>query len=241
MKYASITEQGKRLRNEDCIFVPRKGEISLVIVADGMGGHNAGSTASALAVQTAAERIKKGGADDPASLLNKAVQQANSAVFEYANHDKNCRGMGTTMVMALLFKSRYLCANVGDSRLYHFSAGSLRQVTRDHSFVAELVAAGYITPLEARVHPRRNIITRALGTHESERVDLFEKEWSPGDTLLLCSDGLYGALDDLEMARILKEEPDLSAVCQELVQAALYNGSTDNISVVLVRNEEDRT
>ena len=241
MIYASTSEKGKRYQNEDTLFVPSRGEMALFIVADGMGGHNAGSVASRLATDTVEAAVRKGGIATPEDLLKSALKEANRAVLEYANSDKNCRGMGTTMVAALVFQTKYVVANVGDSRLYHFHGGALTQVTRDHSYVAELVEAGEITREEAAVHPRRNIITRALGTRGEERVDIFKREWARDDILFLCSDGLYGVLDDREMERILGlADDDLQDACDTLVEFALYGGSTDNISVILIKNREVR-
>ncbi len=241
MIYAARSEKGKRYQNEDTLFVPARGEVALFIVADGMGGHNAGSVASRLAAETVETEVKKGGIATPDTLLLSAIAVANRAVLDYANGDINCRGMGTTMVAALAFQTKYVAANVGDSRLYHMHDGVLTQVTRDHSYVAELVEAGEITPEQAAVHPRRNIITRALGTRSEEKVDIFRREWARGDTLMLCSDGLHGVLDDCELARVLREaDDDLQDACDMLVEFALYGGSTDNISVILIKNQEVR-
>ncbi len=239
MRYAAKSEQGKRIRNEDCLFIPaRPGEIALAVVADGMGGHNAGSTASALAVETVVAELKRGGLGSPEDLILKALSKANAVIYDYSITTPNCRGMGTTLVLAMAFKSRYVAANIGDSRLYYFDGNSLTQVTEDHSYVAELVAAGQITREEAARHPRRNIITRALGTREQEQADIFKGSWKAGDMLMLCTDGLFGVLEDTEMARVLREEADMEAACERLVEIALYGGSTDNISVALIRNEE---
>ena len=241
MIYAARSEKGKRYQNEDTLFVPARGEVALFIVADGMGGHNAGSVASRLAAQTVEAEVKKGGIATPDALLLSALAAANRAVLDYANSDKNCRGMGTTMVAALAFQTKYVAANVGDSRLYHMHDGVLTQVTRDHSYVAELVEAGEITLEQAAVHPRRNIITRALGTCSEEKVDIFRREWARGDMLMLCSDGLHGVLDDRELARVLRETgDDLQEACDMLVEFALYGGSADNISVILIKNQEVR-
>ncbi|MDD6046090.1 MAG: Stp1/IreP family PP2C-type Ser/Thr phosphatase [bacterium] len=238
MIYAARSVTGKRANNEDSVFVPKGGEISLAIVADGMGGHSAGNVASAIAVETVASELKKGGSGSPAALVTNAVNHANTAIYEYAKAHPECRGMGTTLVMALLFNTRFIAANVGDSRLYHYHAGKLRQVTVDHSYVAELVASGYITKEEAARHPRRNLITRALGTQACERVDLFECEWETGDVLLLCSDGLYSELEDHDLVRALEKNDTLDAACAALVELALASGSRDNVSVVLVKNGE---
>ncbi len=240
MIYAGLSEQGKRSQNEDSIYLPSRGEVSLVIIADGMGGHNAGSTASRLAVEAASSCIKRGGGAKPELLLRNAADEANKVIFEHSCSSREFRGMGTTLVMALLFRSRYNVANVGDSRLYHLREDGLVRITKDHSYVAEMVAAGFITPEEALTHPQRNIITSALGTREIEKIDFFENPWTENDILMLCSDGLYTALDNKEIERILREEDDLQSACRELVQNALYGGSTDNISVILVKNGEGR-
>lgn len=240
MIYAGLSEQGKRMKNEDSLYLPVKGEVSLVMIADGMGGHNAGFTASRLAVETASECVKRGGGLRPDALLRKAAEEANQTIYEHSRSTKECRGMGTTLVMALLFRSRYTVVNVGDSRLYHLREDGLFQITKDHSYVAEMVAAGFITPEEALTHPQRNIITSALGTKEIDKLDVFEKDWAENDILMLCSDGLYASLEKKEMERILREENELQAACEALVKNALYGGSTDNISVILVKNEEGR-
>ena len=238
MIYAARSVTGKRANNEDSVFVPKGGEISLAIVADGMGGHSAGNVASAIAVETVASELKKVGPGSPAALVTNAVNHANTAIYEYAKAHPECRGMGTTLVMALLFNTRFIAANVGDSRLYHYHVGKLRQVTVDHSYVAELVASGYITKEEAARHPRRNLITRALGTQACERADLFECEWEAGDVLLLCSDGLYSELEDHDLVRALEKNDTLDDACAALVELALASGSRDNVSVVLVKNGE---
>lgn len=238
MRYASKSVTGKRAQNQDAVFIPRGGEISLAVVADGMGGHSAGDVASMIAVNTVVAELKKGGSGSAGSLVLEAVNAANAAVYGKAAGDAALRGMGTTMVLALLFNTRYVAANVGDSRLYQISGDHIEQITKDHSYVAELVALGYITRQEAAHHPRRNLITRALGTRESERIDIFEREWRRGDRLLLCSDGLYSVLDEEDILHTVLSTDDLQQVCDDLVDCALYSGSKDNVSAVLVCNEE---
>lgn len=241
MIYAFKSEKGIREHNEDSVFVPTKSEMSLVIVADGMGGHNAGNVASALAVRTVASELKRGGVGTPNMLVHKAVSKANTAVYELSCKDPKLKGMGTTMVLALLFRSRYVAANVGDSRLYQiFASGGMRQISIDHSYVGELVAAGYITPAQAKTHPKRNLITRALGTSEEERIDVFSETWEKDDILVLCTDGLCGTLDDEIIENTVRSSNDLNEAAELLVEKALKAGSTDNISVVLVKNGEAR-
>ena len=223
MKYCALSEKGKREHNEDSFFIPKHSEVALAAVADGMGGHKAGSTASSLALDVMVKDICRGGERSPEKLIGRAIDAANAAVFDLSKSSDDCRGMG----------------NVGDSRLYHYSEGVLRQISRDHSYVAELVEAGYITREQAAVHPRRNVITRAIGTSPRERADIFSESWKAGDILMLCTDGLSGTLSDEDMCRILKEETELDAACERLVMEAAYGGSTDNISAVLILNEEE--
>ncbi len=240
MRYAAKSVTGVRAQNQDAVFVPRGGEISLAVVADGMGGHSAGDVASRVAVSTVVAELKKGGVENAANLVSGAMAQANTAVYNLAASDPALRGMGTTMVLALLFNTRYVAANVGDSRLYHIrsKANEIEQVTKDHSYVAELVALGYITKFEAARHPRRNLVTRALGTRANERVDIFEREWNRGDKLVLCSDGLYSELTEEDILHTVLSTEDLQTACDDLVDCALYSGSRDNVSVVIVSNEE---
>lgn len=236
MIYASRSERGKRPRNEDSIYTPGADSAPLVIVADGMGGHNAGERASAIAVYTASEAVKSHTGIEPEQSLKQAVREANAEVFRCANEDAAARGMGTTIVMALLFSDRFITANVGDSRLYLYDGGGIARITVDHSLVEEMVLAGYITPEEALHHPRRNIITRALGTRAEELVDIFERSWKAGDVVMLCSDGLYECVSEKDMIKILSKADDLQLACDALVESALAGGSTDNVSAVLVRN-----
>lgn len=236
MKYFALSEKGKRQHNEDSVFVPTHCEVALAVVADGMGGHKAGDTASSMAVEVITNEIKRGGAS-PEELIERAVKAANAQVYAASRKNSECRGMGTTAVIAMPFISHYVAANIGDSRIYHYHEGNVTQVSRDHSYVQQLVDAGYITKAQAAVHPRRNVITRAIGTSEDEIADIFRREWQPGDMLLLCSDGLTSGLEDGDIARILFEEENLEEACKRLISEALYGGSTDNISVALILNE----
>jgi len=236
MKYCALSEKGKRQYNEDTVFVPTHNEVALAVVADGMGGHKAGDTASSMALDVIVSEIKRGGAS-PEKLIERAVDAANTAVYTASKNNIECRGMGTTAVLVMPFMSYYVAANIGDSRIYHYHDGIVTQVSRDHSYVQELVDSGYITREQAAVHPRRNIITRAIGTSSKETADIFRREWQPGDMLLLCTDGLNSALEDMDIARILSEESDIEEACKRLVSEALYGGSTDNISVALILNE----
>jgi serine/threonine protein phosphatase PrpC len=241
MRYAAQTHVGRRLRNEDSLYLPGGScGAALVAVADGMGGHAAGERASRLAVEglsavlCADEEARFPG--DPMQRIQSAIRQINREIYTHSRTEEGCRGMGTTLTLAMLFPDQYIAANIGDSRLYHFDGWSVTQVTHDHSLVAVLVASGEITPAEAHVHPQRNIITRALGTAEYEEADFFQRRWAEGDTLLLCSDGLYGSICDEEMEEVLRRDASLQEQCDELVRRAIDAGATDNITVVLAQN-----
>ena len=236
MKYAGKTVTGLRPQNEDNYLILHTDTIDAVAVSDGMGGHRAGEVASALAVETL-ERVLSKADNSPEALLSEAFSEANAVVHTRASTSDEMYGMGCTLVGAILEKEQFVAANIGDSRLYHFDGETLRPVTHDHSFVAELVRRGAITPEEAKTHPRRNLITRAVGTEARVKADIFVCEWKPGEMLLLCSDGLCGVLEDAEMAEFLKDTDDLEKACSRLIDAALEAGSRDNITVVLVKND----
>lgn len=237
MIYAYRSDTGLRKHNEDSFYVPDEGRIPVVIVADGMGGHQAGEVASSMAIDIITRWIDTAAGGSSIALLRQAVTEANKRIFDLAMTDDNCTGMGTTVVMALLERDKYTVANIGDSRLYHYDGQKLRRITRDHSYVQELISSGLITEEQAKDHPQRNLVTRAVGTSRFEKADVGVKSWSDGDILLLCSDGLCGAVDDIDMERLLRSGNDLLTCCDMLVELALKCGSTDNISVVLVQNE----
>ena len=239
MNLTGKTETGRRSHNEDsfCISSEPNGRI-FAAVSDGMGGHAAGETASRLSIETVSRIFH----DAPKLLegtLALAFSEANRVVFETAEQHPDMYGMGATLVCAVPFPTRFLAANVGDSRLYLFHNGALRQITHDHSYVAELVRREIITPEEAKTHPRRNWVTRAIGTEPHVKVDLFSEEWEAGDILILCSDGLFCSLNDADFCRILASCADLDDACETLSARAYENGSSDNITVVLIQNAED--
>ncbi|MCC6177721.1 MAG: Stp1/IreP family PP2C-type Ser/Thr phosphatase [Chloroflexi bacterium] len=209
-------------------------------VADGMGGHAKGEIASSLAVKTARDVYYN--ADDMPldAALEAAVSRANAVVYEAGGGATGREHMGSTLTAAVLTPSQVLVGHVGDSRCYLIDAhdGAIRQVTRDHSWVAEEVEAGLLTPEEARVHPRRNIITRALGLRPDVEVDIYAVPLTAGKVVLLCSDGLHGLVTDEEMAECATSMPPHKAVAA-LVQLANDRGGPDNISVVIARAEAD--
>lgn len=237
MKVYAITDIGRmRPINEDSYYLPLEGE-RFCAVADGMGGHNAGEVASALAVQSYAEHMRRI-EHITAEALYEAVAGANAVVFRAALENEGMNGMGTTFsALAEQDGTAYL-AHVGDSRIYLVRNGAIMQLTTDHTLVEELVQKGMITPREARVHPKRNIITRALGTEESVQIDIVQMGARPGDAFFLCSDGMTNYVDEHEILRTAMSERDWDEKLKHLVAIALENGGADNITALFAVFEE---
>lgn len=225
--FAGLTDPGtSRSHNEDSFAA----KPPLFAVADGLGGHKAGEIASTVAI----EHLLEAAPEAPhADALRRAVEGANAAVIDAAADGRGRPGMGTTLTAAVVVGSRVVIAHVGDSRAYLLSGGELERVTRDHSLVADLVRKGEISEEEARIHPQRAVITRALGSRAEVAADTYEFDAMPGDRLLLCSDGLHGMLLDDEIERILAEAQDAAAAVRELVRAANDAGGLDNITAVV--------
>jgi len=212
----------------------------LLIVADGMGGHRRGDVASRIAVQTAARALLPlltSAQDIPRAVyhdeLQSALVQANQAVFEEAQRNPECEGMGTTMCLAVSDGRSLHVANVGDSRIYIVNKHEICQVTRDHSLVQEMVDRGELSPEEARHHPRKNVITMVLGIYGEVTPDIGCLTVEPGDMVLLCCDGLINHVEDEDIQRVVVETSDAQRACDILVALANKGGGTDNISVVL--------
>lgn len=222
-----------RKQNEDTAFVGAAQ--SLLAVADGMGGHKAGEVASFMAIETLKQRLRTHKPD--LKLMQVAFEEANRRIAEAARKSDNCRGMGTTMTALWKTKSAMLLAHVGDSRAYLFRDGVLRQMTDDHSVVAELMRSGLLTPEEARRHPYRNVITRALGSAPSIEVDLRQHERRQGDLWLLCTDGLSNMLPDHTLQELLAAHTPEQAA-DEMLNLALEAGGTDNITFILAVDDE---
>jgi protein phosphatase len=220
-----------RNHNEDSLLVAPP----LYVIADGMGGHAAGEVASELAVR-ALEDAHITGANP--ELLREAVVAANDAVVRGAREGLGRAGMGTTLTAAVIEGDQLLIAQVGDSRAYLLQDGQLRQVTRDHSLVEELISAGQINRSEARTHPNRSVITRALGSDSNVLPDLYEMRLRTNDRLLLCSDGLNTMLDTNTLQRLLVDNPDPQQAADALVEAANSAGGHDNITVIVVAVDE---
>ena len=226
--YAARTDVGcVREHNEDSFIAATP----LFVVADGMGGHEAGEVASEIAIKTMLENAPSSPNGD---ALVSAVKAANYAIIAGANEGIGRPGMGTTMTAAQIFDDQLFIVQVGDSRAYLLHEGTLQQVTRDHSLMADLIEQGRITEEEARYHPQRSVITRALGSDISVEPDLYVLRVAPGDRLLLCSDGLSGMVENATIAAILRENEDPQNCCDALIHEALAAGGMDNVTCVVV-------
>jgi protein phosphatase len=224
-----------RARNEDYYYLdPVKG---LYIVADGMGGHQAGDVASRLAADSIAQFIDSNW-DPPGELLRKAILHANLAVYYEALKIKANHGMGTTVAIGLIANGRLYSAHVGDSRIYLIRQGQVTALTSDHSLVVELIKRGELTETAALGHPQKNVLTRALGIAPQVEIDTSETLLFPEDYILLCSDGLSGALEKDELGQIVGQETDLQRSLNILINLALDRGGLDNITAVLVRYDK---
>ena len=242
LKSYAITDIGRRRKlNQDFIYfseTPVGNLPNVFIVADGMGGHNAGELASRYTVETIVEEITASFEKNPVIILGKAIEKANANTRRKASEDRALFGMGTTVVIATCI-GRYLeVANVGDSRLYLIN-DDIEQITVDHSLVEEMIRMGGIDRESARNHPDKNIITRAIGARDTVEADFFNLELQAGDTILLCSDGLTNMVKDEEIQQIIKNGNSLKERAEALVQAANNNGGKDNISVIIIEPSID--
>ena len=235
MKVFSATDIGrKRQVNQDFIFTS-EGAVgnlpNLLVVADGMGGHNAGDFASRYGVSVLVESVRKDRNFNPLKILRNAIEAANREILTQARLDPGMAGMGTTMVACTVVGGYAYVANVGDSRLY-VSASELSQITQDHSLIAEMVRLGELTPEQGRNHPDKNIITRAVGTAEEVRIDFFDIKLEAGNRILMCSDGLTNMVPDDRIFEIITEKKAEETV-QGLIDEANANGGKDNIAVIV--------
>jgi protein phosphatase len=242
MKISSLTDIGvKREMNQDYLYSSEEpvGRLpNLFLVADGMGGHRAGEFASRYAVETIVDTAQKSEKEDPVAILTESITQANRLLKEYADAHQDMRGMGTTIVSAVLEGHRLIAANVGDSRMY-LVGEQIVQVTRDHSFVQEMVRLGEIDAESAKSHPDKNIITRAVGVETEVKIDFFEVDLEPGQRIMLCSDGLTNMVEESEILKVLNGSLELSEKAEKLVGIANENGGADNITVIIIEPNLD--
>lgn len=232
-----MTDKGKtREMNQDYVFTSEKpvGNLpNLFIVADGMGGHNAGDYASRYAVEVMVKEIMRCREKEPAAVFMRAIEEANKELVRKAAEEVQLSGMGTTAVLASLDENHLWVANVGDSRLYILNH-EIRQITKDHSLVEEMVRMGELGKDEARVHPDKNIITRAIGATDEVTADIFEVDVGTDDRILMCSDGLTNMIDDTRILAIVNDQRDIAEKVEKLVESANENGGKDNITVIVI-------
>ena len=244
MKHFSLTDKGPvRRENQDFAITEtfRAGRCGVAVVCDGMGGARGGQVASALCCETFLEDLRthvNAGKKNAVLLpvwLRLACERANTAVYERSVEDENCAGMGTTLVAAVLRGNRAELLNVGDSRAYLVGRRKLEQITRDHSYVADLVESGSISPQQAIHHPNRNLITRAVGVDERVEPDLYSLTLRPGQYLLLCSDGLVNALSAEQIHSLCRAHRKPEDLCRALIDAAAAANARDNVTAAVIK------
>ncbi len=228
-----------REKNEDaCFVIPSH---NVYVVADGVGGNNAGEIASRTAVQGVAEYVTKVPVEncetdeEICSYFLDCIASINEQVYRFGHEHKENRGMATTIVVAYIYNGKAYIMNVGDSRAYLMRGDDLQQLTEDHTYVNELVRSGVITKEEAETHSQRNVITRAIGAEPFVKTDFYRIPIEEGDILMLCSDGLYGEVEEQTLIEILKKDESMSQICNLLVDAAIEGGGRDNITVVCLK------
>lgn len=238
MKTFSMTDTGvMRTMNQDYCFSSDTsvGNLpNLYIVCDGMGGHKAGDYASRYTVERIVASITRSRWNDPVRMIREAIQKANEILIVESQEDEDKQGMGTTVVAATIIDHRLYVANVGDSRLY-VVGNTIEQITKDHSFVEEMVRRGEVAPENARTHEKKNVITRAVGAGKKIEIDFFEVELDDKDTVLMCTDGLSNMVTDEQIFKIMMSHVDTEATCMSLVEEANKNGGADNITAVVIK------
>ena len=241
MKTFGLTDKGKiRQENQDSFLIePLGGDCLVAVLCDGMGGVQGGRVASGLAARLFTEHMAQRlqqirSRDRLKQHILSSVSHANGIVYNYSFFDPAFTGMGTTLVAAVCRNGRATVVNIGDSRAYHIARKRVRQVTRDHSLVEELIDRGTLTREQAKNHPRRNIITRALGVEPEVEADIFELKLSRGERLLLCSDGLSNLVDEAQLLEQSAAAADPEALCRLLMALALERGAADNVTIVVL-------
>ena len=245
MKCFSITDPGRvRERNEDCVAICENivGE-KLLIVADGMGGHKDGEKASHLALNLIIERFKYissvGNKEDAINWIQNTVSEANAAIFKYVSEHPESQGMGTTIVLSILTPSFLLIGNIGDSSGYVYKNNKLHKITVDHTLVNLLVKSGEITEEEAKNHPKKNVLMKALGSSNNVEMDIFNVELGV-DGIFLCIDGLTNMLDDNQINKVLNDSTNVKEKLEKLVFKANNRGGTDNITIAyLIKGDQN--
>ena len=242
MRSYAMTDIGKtRVVNQDYVFSCQEpvGNLpNLFIVADGMGGHQAGDFASSYSVKKFIESVSLSLQKNPHKIFQDAIRYANKELIEKSKANPELKGMGTTMVALTILGDKAYVANVGDSRVYLAHGDMIQQITDDHTYVNDLVKMGAITKEEAHIHARKNVITRAIGANANNEPDCFSVPVEKGDRILLCSDGLYDEVDDELILQVLTRFDDMTICAEDLVAMANENGGNDNISVICIDLED---
>lgn len=238
MKTFSITDTGVlRTINQDYCFASDTsvGKLpNLYIVCDGMGGHKAGDYASRYTVERIVASVTRSRWNDPVRVMRDAIQKANEILVVEAAEDVDKQGMGTTVVVATIIGRKLYVANVGDSRLYVINE-QIKQITRDHSYVQEMILRGEVAPEDARNHEKKNVITRAVGADKKIDIDFFAEELGDKDTILICTDGLTNMLTDDKIHQVVMTHTDTEITCKTLVEEANKSGGPDNITAVVIK------
>lgn len=241
MQYGAITDIGMRRKiNEDNYYINDESDFQYAIVADGMGGHQAGEIASMMVVDIIENHLKKNlntelDYVEAGEVVRQAFIAANSIIYNYAKNHYKIMGMGTTTTFVMVYQNKIITAHVGDSRAYMIG-DTIKQITKDHSYVQELVSRGEISPAMAKNHPKKNYITRAMGAEETVKVDISIKPYN-GEVLVLCSDGLSNYVEDDEIMTYIKRNDNLQQSCEELMALANERGGSDNITIVAWERE----
>ena len=241
MKACGLTDNGlSRESNQDSLFVSGRVDLPLFIVADGMGGHNAGEIASNIAVETIKEKFIENKdtlilKENIIKTIQDSVFEANKKIYFKSLGTPECSGMGTTLTMSYIYDGEIYIAHIGDSRAYFIRDSKIEQITEDDSLVNELIKNGSITVEEAKTHPQRNVITKALGTSIDIEIDIETIKYNTGDILIICSDGLSNMVKEDHVLNIIKSEDDVSLACERLVELAKENGGSDNITLIIIK------
>ncbi len=241
MMVGAVTDVGLiREINQDCMFAGSIESFPLYIVADGMGGHNAGEIASSMAVDIiekvfTVNKDKLISEESIKQTIEEAIVTANEKIYLQSKKIPDYAGMGTTITLAYIFENKIYIGHVGDSRAYFITKDEIKQITDDHSLVNELIKNGSITPEEAINHPQKNLITRAVGTSSDIQLDFYVLDYKPNDILIICSDGLTNMLNDDDIMKLIKSEDDIDIACNNLISIANENGGRDNITVIVIK------
>lgn len=230
----------KRKSNQDVIYISKDSSMPIYIVADGMGGHKAGELASNMAIDIIVKRItedkhKLSSENAILKWIKKTIEEANTKIYLESIKNKDFKGMGTTITLGYIYEDKIYIGHVGDSRAYIIKNDEIKQITEDHSYVNQLLKLGSITKEEAKKHPKKNMITRAVGSSSIIEIDLIVREYKENEILILCSDGLFNMLDDLEILKVFKSKDNIQEACDKVIRMANDNGGFDNITIIAIK------